>query len=117
MLTEGVYHISYISPDTKDIGAATVVMRSGRVLGTDIAGGLIEGTYEYDDASQMNRVGITLTMAPDGVLVTGQSAGPLGMRVPIIASFRKPSPIAKTTVDVLGRPVAVEIRFVGSLPS
>jgi transcriptional regulator with XRE-family HTH domain len=116
MLDEGIYHIAYRG-ETEDVGAATLVLRNGRLVGTDIAGGSFDGTYEYDPATGLNNVVVALKVPAGGTLVTGLSAGPLGATIPIVAAFKRAAPRSIAIVNVAGRPVEVELTFVRPLPN
>jgi hypothetical protein len=114
MLEEGIYNIAYRGE--LGHGSGTLVFRNGKVAGTDVSGGSFEGTYNYDAATQLNNVVVTLKVPPNGSLVTGLTAGPMGATLPISASFKRPAPKSAARVKVAGRPVDVELTFVRSLP-
>jgi hypothetical protein len=54
---------------------------------------------------------------PHGELITGFSAGPAGTCIDIVAAFEGGAPKPSSIVNVAGRPVRVELTYLGSLPA
>jgi transcriptional regulator with XRE-family HTH domain len=116
MLDEGIYHVVY-KGETNDEGAATLVLRNGKISGTDIAGGSFDGTYVFDPATGLNTVMLAMRVPPGVELVTGLSSGPFGATVPILANLKRAAPRSTATVNVAGRPVEVQLTFLRPLPN
>jgi hypothetical protein len=102
MLENGIYGLRFAASHDGEPadGSGLAVLRDGKVLGSDPLGAVFTGTYEFDAARQLNRVRLRLDVPPDGVLVTGFSAGATG-----------------ATLDIAGAPVGVQIRYLGPLPN
>jgi hypothetical protein len=118
MLQDGLYDLSYRSGEASDVarGYGVASLRGGQILGSDPWGGLFAGSYRYDAERGMSLVHVQLTAPPDGVLITGQEAGPSGSVFDLIAEFKAEGPRSTAVVDVDGSPVAVELSYIGPLP-
>jgi len=115
MLDEGFYRISY--GGVHGLGCGCLIVKNGSITGADEGGGLYDGVYRFDKDENVNVMEMILSMDPNSDPVTGVLAGQQGARIMMRAEFEKPSPIANFSVDVAGKPVAAELRFVRSLPS
>ena len=115
MLEDGLYKVDYHGE--LSFGSAMMVLKNGKLFGADVGGAIYEGAYGYDAASESTHFGISLKLPPNTELVTGLNAGPLGSTLAIVASFKRPSPVAKSNVSVAGRNVEAELTFVGPIPS
>lgn len=119
MLDEGVYGLAYSGEHmgARDGGDALAVLRNGKILGSDRWGGVFAGSYVYDAAKKTNIFRVRIEVPPEGVLVTGFSAGSRGAALDIIATFPRAQPVAETVVDVDGRPLDVKLTYLGPLPN
>jgi transcriptional regulator with XRE-family HTH domain len=115
MLDEGIYRIEYRGDG--GTGYGTLVLRNGKLAGTDVAGGSYEGTYLYDPTTELNNISLQMKIPPGGSLVTGLSAGPKGATIPIAASFKRATPKSVSVVDVAGNRVEVHLTYQQPLPN
>ncbi len=117
MLDEGIYGLSYSGGERGADGqSALAVLRNGSILGSDRAGALFTGSYQYDAAERTSTVHVRMQIPPGGELVTGFAAGPGGAIVDIVGRFERPDPHATAVVDVGGRPLEVRLSYLGPLP-
>lgn len=119
MLSEGIYGFTYKGEHMGglDGDSALAVLRNGKILGSDRAGGLFIGSYEYDHVRALNVVHVRMQVPPKGELVTGFAAGPDGAVIDIAGSFERAEPNSKTVVEVAGRPVEITLSYLGPLPN
>lgn len=119
MLDEGIYGLNYKGENMGELDgeSALAVLRNGKILGSDRNGGVFMGSYEYDPKRELNKVHVRMQVPPDGVLVTGYSAGPDGAVLDIVGAFERASPVATTVVEVAGRPVEVQLTYLSPLPN
>lgn len=119
MLSEGIYGFTYKGEHmgVLDGDSALAVLRNGKILGSDRAGGLFMGSYEYDHVRALNVVHVRMQVPPEGELVTGFAAGPDGAVIDIAGSFERAEPNSKTVVEVAGRPVEITLSYLGPLPN
>lgn len=119
MLDEGIYSLSCRADncETTESDAALAVLRNGKILGSDRQGALFTGSYEYDVATQRNKMHIRLQVPPNGVLFTGGGAGPGGAVVDIIGAFERATPASRALVDVSGAKVELRLTYLGPLPN
>ena len=119
MLSDGIYRIEYRSSLATEGPAdcALAVLRDGEILGSDKHGGLYLGTYEREPATGRERIFLRLEIPPAGVLVTGKTGGTSGGFVDIEAAFEKQVAPYRVIIDVVGRPVAIELVYIGPLPN
>lgn len=121
MLEDGVYGLSFASPDADRSDDAPVrseglaVVRGGCILGSDRHGGVFRGRCRYDAARGEAIVEVRLAVPPHGVLLTGLAAGPEGAFLDVAARFQPSPPVSSTVIEVGGVTVAVELRFFGPL--
>ncbi|MDX2290376.1 MAG: hypothetical protein NW217_16345 [Hyphomicrobiaceae bacterium] len=116
MFDEGLYSLSYGAQGLEDRDSALAVLRNGKILGSDRLGGVFSGSYEFDESAEVNRMHVRLQVPPCGTLVTGYAVGPQGAVIDIVGAFERAAPVARTTVDVLGAPVDVQLTYLGALP-
>jgi transcriptional regulator with XRE-family HTH domain len=116
---EGIYLVSYRggARGQTDGDSAVAILRSGRIVGADRHGGIFRGSYDFDPSSSLNNLHLRLEVPPFGVLINGVSGGSKGLSVDIIGSFKRASPTTKTTVNVAGVPVEIELTYVEPLPN
>jgi len=123
MLDDGVYGLVLESRlpdapgDASERSDGLVVLRAGRVLGSDRNGGVFRGRYHFDAACGETHFEVQLAIPPNGVLVTGFAAGPEGALVDVSGRFKQSMPVLSSVVDLAGVPVAVELQFMGRLGS
>ncbi len=118
MLDEGIYELDYKLPGGEQMPgeSALCVLRSGRILGSDRWGGVFQGHYEFDAGRKKNTLHVRLRVPPGGQLINGFTGGPEGSHVEISTTITRAAPIAKTIVDVAGKPIELQIRYLGALP-
>ncbi len=116
MFDEGLYSLSYGAHGVDDHDSALAVLRNGKILGSDRLGGVFSGSYEFDEKAEINRMHVRLQVPPCGTLVTGLAVGPQGAVIDIVGAFERAAPVARTTVDVMGAPVDVQLTYLGALP-
>jgi hypothetical protein len=119
MLEDGIYGLRFAASHDgePEQGSGLAVLRAGKVLGSDPLGAVFTGSYEYDAARQLNRVRLRLDVPPDGVLVTGFSAGPAGATLDIVGAFAGASAATTAFVQIAGAPVGVQLTYLGPLPN
>lgn len=119
MLDEGLYSLDYrVSRRGKRDGdSALAALRNGKILGSDRFGGVFAGSYEFDSASQRNNVHVRMQVPPDGELVNGFAAGPAGALLEIVASFERAAPASKACIEIEGRPLEIQLTYLGPLPN
>lgn len=118
MLDEGIYGFTYKGEHMgiPDGDSALAVLRNGKILGSDRAGVVFAGSYEYDGVRGINRVHVRIQVPPEGELVTGYAAGPEGAVLDIAGSFVRAAPYSKSVIEVAGRPVEITLSYLGPLP-
>lgn len=117
MFDEGLYALRYGTGDGEPVPEdALAVLRNGKILGSDRWGGLFSGSYEFDPTDETNHMHVRLQVPPDGVLINGFEAGPDGATIDIVGEFARAAPIAKASVDIAGRPVEIQLTYLGALP-
>jgi transcriptional regulator with XRE-family HTH domain len=119
MLDEGIYEFVYRGEHDGEVDgdSALAVLRNGRILGSDRSGGLFSGSYEHDAARDTNHIHVRLQVPADGILVTGFAAGLRGASLDITATIARAAPVSSTVVEVAGRPVQIELKYLGPLPN
>lgn len=117
-LDEGIYELMYSRPkrDQDPHETALCVLRNGKVVGSDRWGGIFEGTYKFDNVRRTNSIHVRLQVPPGGELITGFVAGPEGADLDIQGFIGRAQPTAKTTVEISGQHVQLNLKFVGPLP-
>lgn len=119
MLDEGIYGLKYMvrHAGEPESGDGLAVLRSGKILGSDRWGGVFAGSYEYDPVTKANLVHVRLEMPPEATLVTGFSSGPEGATIDVVASLDRAAPVSSAVVEVAGRPLEIELTYLGPLPN
>lgn len=119
MLDEGIYGFTYKGEHmgVLDGDSALAVLRNGKILGSDRAGGVFAGSYEYDSVNELNKVHVRMQVPPEGELVTGYAAGPDGAILDIAGNFQRAEPFSKAVIEVAGRPVEITLSYLGPLPN
>jgi len=119
MLENGIYGLQYTAAHEggTDGGSALAVLRDGKILGSDPWGGVFVGSCEFDPEARLNTVRLRFDVPPEGVLITGFSAGPTGTVLDIVGTVERVAPNATTVIEVAGAPVSVQLTYLGPLPS
>lgn len=118
-LKDGLYHFNYWIGDSGDQakGRGLCVLRAGSVLGSDECGGVFMGSYRLACDGVHHDVAVDLKLPPFGDLVTGQKAGPTGAGFRLTCTIEAPDAQALAVVFVEGVPVAVELVYIGAVPT
>ena len=119
MFDEGIYSLQYTGHHNGEAETETAlaVLRNGKVLGSDHLGGVFSGSYEFDAIRETNKMHVRLRVPPEGMLVTGFSAGPSGATIDIVGSFERAAPVSKAVVQVAGEPIEIQLTYLGALPN
>jgi len=119
MLADGIYGLQYTATHEGEPadGDALAVLRDGKVLGSDPWGGVFIGCCEFDSSAHRHTVRLRFDVPPEGVLITGFSAGPTGAVLDIVGSFEHRAPQSTAVIEVAGAPVAVHLTYLGPLPN
>ena len=119
MLSDGIYRINYCAPFGAEeySDCALAVLRDGEILRSDKHGGLYLGTYEGEPATGRERIRLRLEIPPGGVLVTGAVHNCAGNFLDIETAFDKQTAPYRVVIEVSGRPVAIELVYLGPLPN
>lgn len=119
MLDEGIYTLDYRGEHMGQLDgdSALAVLRNGKILGSDRFGGVFAGSYEFDATNGRNKVHVRMQVPPGGELVNGFAAGPSGALIDIVAAFERAAPASKALVEVAGRPVEIQLTYLGPLPN
>lgn len=119
MLSDGLYGLTYRTDEGGEVtrGEGLAVLRAGQILGSDAWGGVFSGSCWHDLDHDVSLMHVRLDVPPFGELMTGMFAGPEGAQLDISAEFGVPAPTASAVVDVGGRPLAVELRYLGPIPA
>ncbi len=119
MFDEGLYRLNYAGHDNAEATSddALAVLRNGKILGSDRWGGLFTGSYEFDASVETNKLHVRLQVPPGGILVNGFAAGPDGATVDIVGDFERAAPVSKTTVEIAGKPIELQLTYLGGLPN
>ena len=116
-MKEGFYSITYAGAGAGgDPGFGILVLDTGAVIGADVAGGRYDGTYVYNDKTEMIDAKLKLTV-PAGVwLLTGVPAQDKEWSFEFEASFPRETSETPFRVDLPSGPVNVIIRFLRGFP-
>ena len=110
-MREGFYKVDYAAEADGEIniGFALLALDTRMVVGADITGGLYDGSYEWNERTQL----LDLTVAawiPEGVtVVQGQTAGPGGLKFEVRCSFPREPDGRIVEADTSLGPVALRI--------
>lgn len=121
MFRNGIYRIDYRNPlDHEAPGDdALVVMRDGRMIGSDRYGGVFSGAARRSPLPPLGpkeTIGVQMTVPPGGSLVTGHKAGPTGATIDILGRLDPALDHQTATIDVAGHPVELRVSYLGPLP-
>ena len=115
-LGEGLYRIGYRAMSEYECDHALAVLHNGKVVGSDRHGVVFNGTYRFDRRKGLNVVTLCLEVPPVGTLINGYAAGPGGARINVTCNIAKAQPVSRSTIEVAGQPVSIELSFLGPLP-
>jgi hypothetical protein len=93
---EGFYAMYYTGGTGS--GHALFIMKDGKIIGADVVGGVLDGSYESDEGGNI-AFKVNLTVPAGATLVTGQTAGAAPVMQEISAS------LPRTFADGQARPV------------
>ena len=118
MLDDGIYALRYRGEHEgeADDGNALAILRNGRILGSDRWGGVFAGHYEPERTQTTGNVRVRLEVPPEGMLVNGIAAGSDGAIFDIIGTVSRPAATLSTIVEVAGRPIEIELKYLAPLP-
>jgi hypothetical protein len=119
MLEDGIYGLRFAASHDGEPadGSGLAVLRDGKVLGSDPLGAVFTGTYEFDAARKLNKVRLRLDVPPDGVLVTGFSAGRRAPRWTSPAHFPGRRPTRRPSSRLPARPSGCRSGILGRCPT
>lgn len=118
MFRDGIYRIAYSSglqPARAD-DEALVIVRDGQILGSDPHGGVYLGTTTEGTATGATEVRLRAEIPPDGVLVTGFTAGCEGASLTVSGTIDPSAQNQCVTVNIGGENVVIEVAYLGPLP-
>lgn len=118
MLDDGVYDLTLSTAEPGGVIARTealAILRGGLVVGSDPHGGVFRGRYRYDASCGKAFVELRLAIPPNGMLLTGFEAGPDGGSLDICTAFVPARPVSSVGVEIEGKVLDVELRYVGAL--
>lgn len=118
-INEGVYALSYHGLDRglRTEGEAIAILRNGNIMGSDRAGAIFRGTYIFDRFRATNKVHIQLSIPPAGMLVNGHAAGADGAAIDVVGEFRRKPCDTAIVLKVAGRPVEIQLNYLGPVPN
>lgn len=116
-LLDGIYSLDYrcAGSETARAGGLAIV-RKNEIMGSDKAGGMFAGRFVPGNRHRPGIFEGTISLPPNGELITGLRAGPEGLEVELHGV-----PIANPTglhfrVEVAGQTIGVDVGYVGPLP-
>ena len=106
-MREGFYKVDYAGQ--ADSGFALLALETGTVVGVDWAGGAYDGTYRWNEQTQLLDMEVTVRI-PEGVqIVQGHTAGPGGLKLDVRCSFPRKPEQRTIQASTSHAPVAVRI--------
>ena len=114
-MKEGFYRIDYVG--TVGRGFGIIVLDTQVVVGTDMAGGLYDGTYQFNPDTNMLEAKIKVTIPAGAWLVQGIPAQDKKWNFEFEASFRRETTETPVTVQTPFGPVNVVFRYLRGFPS
>ena len=106
-----LYAMNYVGQT--GVGGGCMYVGNGKIVGMDAGAGRYNGTYSEQNGQLT--LNVTLTMAANGVLVTGQSA-PKGTKLNLTATWPKDFANGQPqSIMVAGHPVKVAFEKVGDI--
>ena len=118
MLIDGIYELLYRSEREPGSTAETLLMvlREGNLLGSDRWGGVFLGRYEFDGKRRKQCINVRLQVPPGGTLITDNEPHADGCVVDIAFELDAGFQRAAGVVDLAGKPVMIELLYIGSVP-
>ena len=113
-MREGFYRVDYVG--VAGLGFAIIVLDTGIVVGADVTGGVYDGTFEWNEQTQLLDIAAS-GWVPEGVqLVQGTVAPAGGLNFNIQCSFpREPDNVVVPATTDFG-PVKVCVRYLRAFP-
>ncbi len=109
-MKEGFYSIAFTG-QTGDSGFGIFALDTSNVIGADVTGARYDGTYAYNQQTELIDADITLTVPPGVPLVQGVPARPEEWSFNFTASFPSEAKETPVGVDTPYGPVNTIIRF------
>ena len=114
MLKDGLYELLYRSETPAAASDSLhIVLRKGKVLGSDQWGGVLFGECHYDRHTGRHGVIVRLQVPPGGILITDQTPRPQGCIIDIEMTLNGADAGGSGVVDVAGQPVRIELVYKG----
>ena len=85
MMREGIYKIDY--QGATGMGFALIVLETETVIGADLAGGIYDGSYRWNEQTQRLDVDVKVDVPEGSVSVMGVVAPPGGLKFGVRCSF------------------------------
>lgn len=124
MLRDGVYELAFwseagacMAAEFREQGEGLAVLRAGRIFGSDKWGAVFRGGYQFDAEKNTNRLDLTVELPPRAELLTGATVGVEGAQISTSCYIATPDPCAMGCFDLDGHALAIELRYVGALPT
>ena len=114
-MKEGFYSIVFVG-QTGDSGFGIIVLDTGRVVGVDITGARYDGTYAYNQQTDLIDVDLTLTVPPGVPLVQGIPARSEEWSFDFTANFPKETRESPVEVNTPFGPVNTIFRYLRAFP-
>lgn len=116
-LVDGIYSLHYRTVrDGGDCAKGLAIVRQNEIIGSDESGGVFRGTLTaYPPHATIFRG--SMSIPPDGELITGLRVGPEGIDLEICAIPDTTGDGLRFEVDIGGMTIGVEATYVGPLPS
>lgn len=113
-MREGFYLVEYVG--LAGAGNAIMALDTGIVIGVDITGGLYDGTFEWNEQTQLLDIDVRVQVPEGVVLAQGNVAPPGGLVFGVQCSFpRNPdNQIVEARTDF--GPVNVRVRLLREFP-
>jgi hypothetical protein len=120
MYQDGLYELSYRSPTASgnDADSLLMVLRDGKILGSDRWGGVFLGSCVFDDNANQSTISVRLQIPPGGMLITDSIPRPDGDVIDIVFTLSEDGELntGSAVVDVGGEPVMIEFVYKGPVP-
>ena len=114
MLKDGLYELLYRSDTPAAASDSLLIMlRDGKVLGSDQWGGVLFGECRYDRDTGRHGVNVRLQVPPGGILITDPTPRPEGCIIDIKMTLNDADEGGSGVVDVAGQPVRIELVYKG----
>ena len=84
-MREGIYKVDY--QGATGMGLALLILESATVTGADATGGIYDGTYEWNERTQLLHVDVEVSVREGTLLVMGNVAPLGGLKFRVRSSF------------------------------